>query len=270
MPQCLAAQNGHFHVDEWLLAADQGSVSALELAIWAARKSRTDALQFLQASGRLHGLRLDVELLDAAGQGTLETAKLLTPYVLAHDHGNAMLWALTAAIESTPGLSVAPPARLDVIKWFYGHFTIFSKHQRDVIMRAAAKASSTVLLQLAACSHGPALPWNAQAHSLAAALGDLTLLRWLLQQKRSRSMQQVHELCPPGRMLLLVHGHGWGMPSHIRGRFRGVELRHSAFYAAACRHCMRQSSCNLASLPGVLLKRIACAADVDFSWSFSS
>ncbi|KAK9862336.1 hypothetical protein WJX84_010748 [Apatococcus fuscideae] len=52
--------------------------------------------------------------------------------------------------------------------------------------------------------------------SLAAAVGDLALLSWVVAQLATRRHKVVHSECSDARMLLLVHSHSWCLPGELR------------------------------------------------------
>ena len=84
-------------------------------------------------------------------------------------------------------------------------------------------------------------------------------------------MKVVPPECCDGRLLLLNLGHGWSVPADMQPRFQLARRRHEAFWSAAHnprKH--RQPRTGLHHLPIDVLKRIACLADIDFSWSMAS
>lgn len=70
----------------------------------------------------------------------------------------------------------------------------FSKDDQDLLKQAACDHASILPVQLAALGIKPRLPWGSGTHSLAAARGDGSVLKWLLQQEASPRAQG----CPPG------------------------------------------------------------------------
>ena len=168
---------------------------------------------------------------------------------------------------------------MEFIKWFYGQFTAFTPQQERRLATSLQKRSP-VVVELAASSCGPYLPWTPEAHAAAACYGDLTLLSWLLHESRYHGAKEVDIFCDPVRMLLLVHGYGWtlsGDPEHQKhSKLASISSRtseqhkqqHLAFYGAAQRHRLQPCSftpASLGSLPDILLKKIAFFY---FSWTF--
>lgn len=63
----------------------------------------------------------------------------------------------------------------------------------------------------------------------------LQLLRWLLDQPCSGQGIQAFStklVRSGGRLLMLVHGHGWVMPGRMCKRLKAIEQRHEAFNAS--------------------------------------
>ena len=92
---------------------------------------------------------------------------------------------------------------------------------------------------------------------------------------RDSRMLQVLWTCNTGRMLLLVHGYGWSVPVELQARLAAAERRHHAYHSVVRQHrlsCHQQQQCGtrLGDLPDVLIKEIACAAEIDFSWACSA
>ena len=116
----------------------------------------------------------------------------------------------------------------------------------------------------------PTVFWPAATHSFAAAHAAPSVLRWLLQQQApAQAYTTVHPDCSSARMLL-VHGHGWQLPAVLADRLEAAEERRLAPHFAAKRlHQKAGSTAGLGHLPHELIKKIACEADIDFSWSFA-
>ena len=154
---------------------------------------------------------------------------------------------------------------LEVIKWLWSHFSSFQPDQQKTISRLVS--FTRLLLELAASKCGPAIPLASSTFDIAICKGSKKLLWWLLYESN-----QVPAGCSPGRTLLIVHGHGWSIP----GQSSNLWLAHAeqlfvAFYGAAHSHrLLRRSPANVGSLPDVLLKKIACDAEIDFSWTLAT
>ena len=166
-----------------------------------------------------------------------------------------------------------PPNKMDFMQ-FYSHWPM-------------NVCKSILPLQLASLGVRPRLPWTPEMVSLAAAHGDLHTLKYILLRPAGLRGHIVHRTCPMDRMLLLVHGHGWGNHDWygwdvFKGHGRDVndERRQNLRNATRCylafwsiprrlRQVPNASASHLGSLPEELLKRIACLAGVDFSWTLS-
>ena len=263
-----AASQGHCCVLEVLL--QQQYCSPVQVATWAAESSTLSTLQFLDSSGYLEGLPRFDDLILAAGSASLECAQLLTPYLTANGH--ALFWALQQSMRRAKYCCMTEGRDLLVIRWFYSQFEGFEPWQ---IRRLTAAASeSPILLELAYWSCGPRLPWDPHAIGIAAVRGSHSFLHWLCNQDQGCSPQELnwrYGECHAGRLMLLVHGLGWSPDGEHRRCLADAEQRRLAFYGVARRLRLAPSPrCGLGSLPEPLLKHIACAADLDFSWTFSA
>ena len=126
-------------------------------------------------------------------------------------------------------------------------------------------------MQLAAQSPQLGLIWDPALLKLAAAQGDLSLLRWVLSQRATRCHKVVHPDCSTPRMLLLVHQHSWTVPAGMQAGLAAAQDCRLAFYGSAWRDRQRPARLSrLGNLPNVLLKQIACCAGIDFSWTLST
>ncbi len=115
------------------------------------------------------------------------------------------------------------------------------------------------------------MAWLATTHSLAAAHAELPVVRWLVAQEApSPKYTTLHHNCDGARMLLLAHGHGWKVPQSMLRIFRAAERRRTALYSVVRRQRRQHAEkTRLGDLPDELFKRIACQADIDFSWRYS-
>ena len=219
-------------------------------------------------------------LLLSAVQGDLSHARLTVHELLRRD---LLLSALVAVIEVTGRESEAgsswgraiPMQHLEVAQLLLGHTPDEHTMYVETLSETAAACQSIMLVQLAARGVQPRIPWDATIHSLAAAQGDLTLLRWLLAQQPVADTLVVHQTCPDSRMLLLVHGHGWSIPSQMCGRLATAESRRWAYLGVVQRQRsvvppQQPNGTYLGHLPDALITKIACAAGLHFSWTFST
>ena len=284
------AQQGHFHVLEWIIASEPCNMRQAAWHAATSNCSRTFAI--LAAHHFLDDAPMDELLASAAGRGSLQIAKYFTPYLQRHDSSNAMFMALASAIGETSA-RMTKPSLLEVIKWLWSHLNSFSPDHQKTLTSIVTHNKSPVPLELAACGCAPIIPWTSDAFRIAICEGNKKLLWWLLHECEYAHSREVPIGCGPGRTLLLAHGHGWSIRSRSQilsdldlGHFDLSHLDHlglghpglahaerlfSAFYGAAHSHRLLQPSCaNLGSLPDVLLKKIACTADIDFSWTFTS
>ena len=265
---------GHLDVVEWLVVSDLVDIGSL--AEHAANAGSFEIFEILARHQCLDKLPMLSSVFDAAGQGSLDIAQVLTPYLHNHASSNAVFQALLAAMRRASGFLVTHPGVLEVIKWFYGQFTSFTPLEEQLLRDTVTYRRSSVLVELAASSCGPLLAWTPEAHTTAAGYGDLTLLRWLLHESKYDGPKKVDTFWCPGRTLLLVHGHGWTLSDALRHQKYGLsyaEQQYLAFYGAARRHRLQpcsEATASLGSLPDILLKKIACMAHIDFSWTFCS
>lgn len=115
------------------------------------------------------------------------------------------------------------------------------------------------------CQH---FKWPAASHSFAAAHVQPPALRWLLvQQGLAPEYTTVHSECSNARLLLLVHGHRWRLPSELAVRLTSAEQAHLVYFGVVKQQQTHpQRFTCLGSLPSELVKAIACIADIDFCW----
>ncbi|KAK9833788.1 hypothetical protein WJX74_005869 [Apatococcus lobatus] len=150
------------------------------------------------------------------------------------------------------------------------HLSSTDQHQ---LCFQATMSGSIIPVQLAYMNIQPRIEWGPKTHSLAAANGSPALLRWLLAEPSQPSCTEVNPACSDSRMLLLVHGHGWSVPDSLRSHLLAAELRHYAFYGVVQRDQQRVqlqqgTGLSLGHLPQSIIEKIACMADIDFSWAY--
>lgn len=238
----------------------------LQVARYAARADCSNTFELLSTHHCLEALPMDHQLAHAAGNGSLRTAKHLMPFLQKYSSSDAMFTALLSAIRRTDDHQMTRGSALQVIEWLWRQFNSFTNSQERTLSRLISYYRSPLLVELAARGCGPLLPWETSAFSIAVCKGNKKLLWWLLHECKSADSKQVPQGCSSGRTLLLVHGHGWGAYS-----LANAEKLVLAFYGAAQRsRLMQRSGANLGDLPSVLLKKIACMADIDFSWTCAS
>ncbi|KAK9834660.1 hypothetical protein WJX74_007010 [Apatococcus lobatus] len=265
---CTAASQDHCGVINWLL--QQQFCSPLDVATRAAKASSSSTLELLDSGGYLEGLPRSDALILAAGQAILKCAKLLTPYLIGHGH--ALFWALQESMRRAKSYHMTDEQDLLVISWFYSHFEEFEPWQSRRLLIKAEK--SPILLELEYIACGPHLSWNQEAICIAAVHGSNALLQWLLHQEHDCSCRELcgrYGSCSPTRLMLLVHGLKWRFDERYRHTLEDAEKCRLAFYGAARRLRFQPSMrCGLGNLPEPLLKQIACLANLDFSWTFST
>ena len=164
------------------------------------------------------------------------------------------------------------PNHVSVAIWLMPRLSNF----RALWLRLAQRHSQSLLVIYMAVHtssqcHQTDISWTPELHSLAAAHAELRVVRWLVAgQDMPAEHTTVHPNCGGARMLLLVHGHGWHVPDGLRAEFSLAESCRTAFFAVVCRQRRQQSmEARLSDLPDELIKRIACQAEVDFSWRYS-
>lgn len=209
---------------------------------------------------------MNIQLAYAAGSGSLQTAKHLMPYLQQHDSSDAMFTALITAIYRTRPDQMTKDSVLEIIKLFWSQFHCYLQDQQSKISLHLFNKPSPLLVELAACNCGPFIPWTSAAYSTAVCKGSSKPLWWLLHECKSADSKKVPLGCSPGRTLLLVHGHGWTVPTrpwwYSDQSLANAERLFFTFYCAAHRHSLlhRPYANHLAwlgSLPHVLLKKIA-------------
>ena len=156
-----AGGSSHLHVIERLIFADLIDIESL--AERAAKVCCFEIFDVLAVQQCLDTLPRLYSVFEAAGQGNLHTAKLLTPYLHNHASSSAVFTALSAAMRRTSSFLTTEPQPLEVINWLYCQFTSFTPHQKYLLMRAIPQERSPVLVELAASSCGPMLPWAPEA-----------------------------------------------------------------------------------------------------------
>ena len=161
---------------------------------------------------------------------------------------------------------------LQVAKQLLEQLPHLSSSDQDLLGLHATKNLSIIPVQLAFMGVQPRIKWGSETHKLAAAEGQPALLRWLLAQPCQPKSPKVHPGCSTGRMLLLVHGHGWSLPDSCQDQLLAAEQRHHAFYGTV-RHLQQRTllhqeqGLSLGDLPQSLIERIACLAEIDFGWA---
>lgn len=168
---------------------------------------------------------------------------------------------------------VAGPQHDELLQVVYEEMpNVHNPYEIERLFEVSADLHSISLVEMAAKSGGePKLMWDADMHGLAAAKGDLALLRWLVDCPVDQSYKVVGSACSNARMMLLVHGYGWQVLVFYKSQLAKAEACHWAFYGAVRRHrnAVPSGETTLGSLPDALLKNIACAADIDFCWGCS-
>ena len=196
-------------------------------------------------------------LLAVVARGSVNTGKLSVPIEAAAEY-----WGNQAAV-----CDYLQTARL-LLEQLH-HLTSF---KQDELANAAVMAESIIPVQLSFMGVQPRISWGSETHSLAAARGSLPLLKWLLAQPDRPGPLEVHPGCTNARMLLLVHGHGWSVPDAMQECLLAAEQRHSVFYQTAQHHDQKgqlahEPGTSLGDLPQSIIQKIACMADIDFSWT---
>ena len=137
----------------------------------------------------------------------------------------------------------------------------------------ARRCGTFIPVQLAHLGVDPKLDWDQEIYRWAAAQGSPSLLKWLLAQPASKAGCKLDVCDSNGRVLLLVHAHGWQYKhTYPFCTLAEIERRHLAFYGAAWHHRRNPSAARratLGQLPDAILKNIATEADIDFSWSYA-
>ena len=133
--------------------------------------------------------------------------------------------------QSKPGV---PPAQqhLQIMQWFIEQAGPGMTWKQQRLCAVAAQANALPNLQYRRSLQPPSA-WDAHAFSEAAAHGDNDMLRWLVQQRGTRSMKVVPPEVCDGRLLLLVLEHGWSVPAKMQPRLELARGRHKAVWAAA-------------------------------------
>ena len=265
------------HVLAWLLDQDMPHVAAA----WshAIHNGKLEGLRVLQAN-RLLPYWQCYDLFDPAYAGDLEVVQLILPHVRQYFKAYRLLWEIVMhAKRSAPSAARYwesnfrdPPADpLALAEWLAEQHGTFTWDEQRELRASAASSGSLVIMQLAARSRQPHILWNPAMLGLAAAQGDLTLLKWVLSLKTSRMYRNVHPNTTTSRMLLLVHGHSWTVPAGMQAQLAAAQKCCLAFYGSAWRHRQQvKRRSRLGNLPDVVLKQIACCAGIDFSWTFSA
>ncbi|KAK9865913.1 hypothetical protein WJX84_005316 [Apatococcus fuscideae] len=300
----IETERQHMHVLEWILA--QGTRSDLMEPIIGiiVKKAVTHGLikplEMLHQRGLLS--RVPRPLLDVlAERADLPILQLLSPIMAAQgDIFHVLLRCLDCSTArgryrlryKEEDRSTTPQQDLhhcQAAAWLVSLFDSFTSSQQDQLHQAAAWAHSIVPVQLASQGVRPVIKWGSAMHAQAAAEGDVHLLKWMLthcdddafgdthlvkyaltQRPATCWWTRVDNRCRSSRVLLLVHGYGWWVPSGLETYLRAREGQRLALYIVVQQQRRRPSprSC-LGDLPDILVKKIACCADVDFSWTFS-
>ena len=274
---------GHHHIAQWLL--EQKVCSLSSLAVTALDYLSGPAVSFL-AKDHLDiftALFCAEAVVRAAFLGHVAIVKTVWPA----SHSRAFLLKIMQATISgstlaAPTASYMAPDQMEsypkLLLWMAEKLAPFTHDEQLQLNDSAAEVGSLVLLQLAADSPQPSpIDWDARACGPAAACGSLDLLKWMLanppaglQWSNHPELCAVSAECSNGRMLLLTFFHRWHVPAHLEDHLEMVEDCRCAFYCYAYslrEHLPRETS--LAHLPDTLVTKIACLADIDFSWEFS-
>ena len=195
------------------------------------------------------------------------------------------------------------PHSADAVEMLVRQMGGLSSPLKLTLSRIAPEHAVILNVQPAAKCPQLGLTWDSLTHGRAAAFGSPSLLRWLLgppnlplQKPGSPktagwfgwpptlmwrmssapvptpdSYKAVKPGCPNARLLLLVHGHGWTLPATEQRRRIIAEESRFAFYDAVCQlRSQASADTTLGNLPDPIIKMIACKADIDFSWTFST
>lgn len=276
---------GQEEVFRWLVD-EQACHMDREVSIKAVRLGRIHLLRHLNASSpRVHQITA-AHARACAFRGDKEDLQWIMQYQHAHAVAGVMETAISAsgsageseedAFMRTSRISEtstqgAPPRcqHLQIIQWLVQAYPRAYWNEQHLCF-VAARASALPILQHLR-SLRPPCAWDAAAFRAGAAHGDHVMLRWLLQQRGTRSMKTVPPDCSDVRLLMLALGHGWCVPANMQPRLQQARGRHEAFWAAAGNPPQqRQPRTGLHHLPVDVLKRIACLADINFSWSMAS
>ncbi|KAK9861170.1 hypothetical protein WJX84_008390 [Apatococcus fuscideae] len=147
------------------------------------------------------------DLFDPAYAGDLEVVQLILPHVRQNFKAYRLLWEIVMhAKRSAPSAARYweskfrdPPADpLALAEWLAEQHGTFTWDEQRELRASAASSGSLVIMQLAARSRQPHILWNPAMLGLAAAQGDLTLLKWVLSLKASRILPAVLALTSPG------------------------------------------------------------------------
>lgn len=157
---------------------------------------------------------------------------------------------------------------LGMAAWLVQQVHSLSADQQNFLQWEGEECESLLPLELAAAGVKPRVAWGPRAHSRAAASGSLLLLRWLIEQPTAAAFRVTHSCCSIPRMMLLAHGHSWGVPKQSGPKLQKAEQQRLAFFSVV--RWQRQGSTRqacLGHLPDSIVKSIAHFAELDFSWS---
>ncbi|KAK9838406.1 hypothetical protein WJX84_011802 [Apatococcus fuscideae] len=184
----------HPAVLDWLLS--QGMPEVENLCRTAIRRGELLGLQVLQTRGLPAQLDQPIDLSQ--------------PSEIPAAHGDLLVSSLSFGTYWQN--KHRRPQHLELAAWLVEQQGTYTEEQQWELQMLAAEQGPLVLMQLAACSPQPRIASDPAMLSLAAAEGDMQLLRW--RQQREQFVQ-------------------------------------------------------LGDLPNALLKKTACSAGIDFSWTFS-
>lgn len=279
----VACGSGQWHLVEWLLC--QTAADSEFIAMIAVANGSLHILSMLQSLSPRVKIGA-AAIYTAARNGDMQALLLLKEEIKELHEASFVQLCLSLFLGSNfkkltqpdhdrhPRAPRQPPFRADhagALEWLLDlrHCDI-SNSWAKVFNDFTESSCSILPIQLAAkCHHR--IPWSGLTHSRAAAWGDLALLRWLTSEPVAADQKTVHEDCSNGRMLLLVHGHGWILPGSMTQRLDAAEQCHFALLSIVQQlRCQASAETDIGKLPDAIIKKIGCMADVDFSWTFSS
>ena len=287
-----AAVNKQAEVFKWAAASQPHVVVDVVRMSSQLRPERRGMIQWLQESGCLcvgqpEHKRLQSAPSIPAAMGDLVALQRIEAVLAAHDafyqaalaanagrlsiSAHREIWQNDIHINAT-GTPVANPDHVAVAEWLMDHLSDSQKAQlRDELWQTEGSLLALEMKAHRPERYEPKITWTAANLSFAAAHVRLPALRWLLeQQDLAPEYMVVHKECSNGRLLLLVHGHGWRLPAQLQCLLDAAERRRATYYAIVKQHQSKASSAAcLGNLPPDIIKAIACRADFDFSWSRS-